>query len=202
MNNITELEYKKIKNKLGNNDYRLGLDLGVGSIGYCAIALKNDDNGEKSITDNVVLLGSRIFKASNGSIDRRQKRGQRNNHRHNRERKRFLWNLLASKNLALEMPKDIDKKEDSSEKETSKKRFPKETLKKDPYTLRYKALEEQLEKYDLGYVVYHIANHRGTASVRTFLEDDEATRKDNTETARIADNIKSVMKSKEYRTYG
>ena len=89
MNNITELEYKKIKNKLGNNDYRLGLDLGVGSIGYCAIALKNDDNGEKSITDNVVLLGSRIFKASNGSIDRRQKRGQRNNHRHNRERKRF-----------------------------------------------------------------------------------------------------------------
>lgn len=202
MNNITEIEYKKIKNKLGNNDYRLGLDLGVGSIGYCAIALKDDDNGEKSVTDNVVLLGSRIFKASSGAVDRRQKRGQRNNHRHNRERKRFLWNLLASKNLALEIPKNIGKKEDSSEEETSKKRFPIETLKKDPYTLRYKALEEQLENYDLGYVIYHIANHRGTASVRTFLEDDETTRKDNTETARIADNIKSVMKSNGYRTYG
>lgn len=208
MNEITKNYYKDIKDKLGSRDYRLGLDLGVGSIGYCAIALDNNDEDKQTLTEDIVLIGSRIFTPSSGAAERRKFRSQRNTHRHNRERKRFLWKLLASKGLALSIPVNLEKKEDSSDEETSKKRFPLDTLKKDPYTIRYNAInenpteEKKLSKYDLGYCLYHLSNHRGTASVRTFLEDEEEAKKEKSETAKIANNVIHVMKSKGYKTYG
>jgi CRISPR-associated endonuclease Csn1 len=41
MNKIQEIEYKNIKEKLADREYRIGLDLGVGSIGYAVVSLKN-----------------------------------------------------------------------------------------------------------------------------------------------------------------
>nr|BAV59344.1 CRISPR-associated protein Cas9 [Candidatus Endomicrobium sp. MdMp-027] len=120
---------------------------------------------------------------------------------------RFLWKLLAEKNLALLPPQNLGKKETpinviNAETETSRKRFPVDTLKNDPYILRYKALNEKLSLFELGYTLYHIANHRGTASIRSFLEDDEAKRKENTKTAKRVKEIKKIINSKKYRTFG
>ncbi|GHT04348.1 hypothetical protein AGMMS5026_10420 [Endomicrobiia bacterium] len=115
---------------------------------------------------------------------------------------RFLWQLLAKKQLALQSSKDLEKKENSADCETSQKRFPINILKEDPYILRYKALEEKLSLFQLGYVLYHIADHRGTDSVRSFLECDDDKIKENTLTAKIAKETKKVIDAKKYRTFG
>jgi CRISPR-associated endonuclease Csn1 len=199
MNIETEKFYENIKNKLKDNEYRLGLDLGVGSIGWAILSLKKE--GEKYVSGEIVASGSRIFEASAGAEDRRLKRLQRNAHRHKRERLFYLWKFLGDKNLALKAPDKIEK-ENPLDGDTSKKRFPEKTLKKDPYVLRAKALEEKLELYDLGYVIYHIANHRGTSSVRTFTDDDETKKKEIKELQEKATKTLDLLKNNKYKTYG
>ncbi|GHT15387.1 hypothetical protein AGMMS49573_01640 [Endomicrobiia bacterium] len=201
MNKVQEIEYKKIREKLADREYRIGLDLGVGSIGYAVVSLKECDD-LSYLPEDIILSGSRIFKSSIGAVERREFRLQRNSHRHHRERMRFLWQLLAEKQLALQSSKDLEKKENSADCETSQKRFPINILKEDPYILRYKALEEKLSLFQLGYVLYHIANHRGTDSVRSFLEYDDDKIKENTLTAKIAKETKKVIDAKKYRTFG
>ncbi|BAG13538.1 CRISPR-associated protein Csn1 N-terminal component [Candidatus Endomicrobiellum trichonymphae] len=166
MNKVQEIEYKKIREKLADREYRIGLDLGVGSIGYVVVSLK-ECNDLSYLPEDIILSGSRIFKSSIGAVERREFRLQRNSHRHHRERMRFLWQLLAEKQLALQSSKDLEKKENSADCETSQKRFPINILKEDPYILRYKALEEKLSLFQLGYVLYHIANHSNTAYENT-----------------------------------
>ncbi|MDR0820129.1 MAG: hypothetical protein LBN19_01180 [Endomicrobium sp.] len=201
MNKVQGIEYKKIKEKLADREYRIGLDLGVGSIGYAVVSLKKYDD-LSYLPEDIILAGSRIFKSSIGAVERREFRLQRNTHRHHRERMRFLWKLLAEKQLALQPSKDLEKKENSADCETSQKRFPINILKDDPYILRYKALDEKLSLFQLGYVLYHIANHRGTDSVRSFLEDTDDKIKENTKTAKLATETKKIIDSKKYRTFG
>ncbi|MDR3195852.1 MAG: type II CRISPR RNA-guided endonuclease Cas9 [Endomicrobium sp.] len=191
----------QIKEKLRNRDYRIGLDLGVGSIGFAILSM--EENSQKILLPTeIIMSGSRIFKSSDGAINRRTQRGQRNNHRHARERMRYLWKLLASQKLALSVPANLERKENSSEQETSYKRFSKEVLQKDVYELRVKALDEKISPQEIGYALYHIANHRGSSAIRTFEEDSEETKKENTENKRIAGEAKRAMKEKNYRTYG
>ncbi|MEW6012865.1 MAG: type II CRISPR RNA-guided endonuclease Cas9 [Elusimicrobiota bacterium] len=196
MGSETEKFYNNIKEKIGSKDYRLGLDLGVGSIGFCILSLKNDET-----PDEIVLAGSRIFKPSEGGEERRLKRLQRNSHRHKRERLFKLWKLLSEKGLSLKAPDKLEK-EDPLNGDTSQKRFPKEVLFQNVYILRYKALNEKLSLMELGYVIYHLANHRGTASLRTFEDFDENKKKENKEMQAKADNSFKIIKDKKYRTYG
>lgn len=203
MNEITKTFYDKFNKILDGREYRIGLDLGVGSIGYSIIAMDNYEG--KLLPSEIITCGSRIFAASAGAVERRLKRGQRNSHRHGRERLRYLWKLLAEKGLALPLPKELGNNkitESSVYGETSAKRFPSETLKKDIYLLRFKATNEKLSLFDLGYVIYHLANHRGTASVRSFLEDSEEQQKSNTQTQKNVNDVTKMMKEKSYKTYG
>ncbi|MCL1972520.1 MAG: type II CRISPR RNA-guided endonuclease Cas9 [Endomicrobia bacterium] len=201
MNQIYEQQATKLKQKLDGKDYRIGLDLGVGSIGFAIVSM--EENSEKVLLPKeIVMSGVRVFKASDGAAGRREKRGQRNNHRHNRERMRYLWKLLAQEKLALSVPPDLVKKENSSEQETSSKRFLKEVLQKDVYELRVKALDKKLELQEIGYTLYHISNHRGSSAIRTFEEDDENTQKENTENKKIAGDVQRLMQKENYRTYG
>jgi CRISPR-associated endonuclease Csn1 len=200
-NNIYLNTAVKIKEKLGDKPYRIGLDLGVGSIGFAVVSM--EENQDKVLLPkDVIMSGARIFKASDGAASRRLSRGQRNNHRHNRERMRYLWKLLAEKNLALPVPADLQKKENSSDAETSSKRFSEEILKKDVYELRVKALDEHLSLQEIGYCLYHIATHRGSSAIRSFEEDSEETQKENTENKKIAGKVKRLMKDEGCRTYG
>lgn len=158
----------EIRNRLGERDYVLGLDLGVGSIGIAAIALEKID-GEGPFATDLVYAGSRVFKASDGAADRRMQRGSRNCHRHKANRLKYLWNILAEKELMLPVvEKDVS--------DPASLRFSEEIRKKDPYELRFKGLSAELNLQELGYAIYHIANHRGSSSVRSFLEEESGNK--------------------------
>ncbi len=139
--------------------------MGVGSIGLAVIAL--EEIGGRLTSTDPIFTTSRIFTPSTGASERRGKRGQRNSIRHKSNRLRFLWKLLASQNLMLPLSSE-------AVADPATLRFDDETRKKDPYTLRLKGLSEQLSLPELGYSLYHIANHRGASSIRTFLDDEKS----------------------------
>ena len=154
-----------LRNKLGDRDYVLGLDLGVGSIGSAVVALDND--GVRTFPSDIVYSGVRLFPSSKGAADRREHRSQRNSLRHRRNRLKWVWKTLAEKGLMLPL---------SSEKvsDPATLRFSEETRRLDPYDLRFKGLSEKLSLPELGYALYHIANHRGSSSV---MAEDESKSK-------------------------
>ena len=154
-----------LRKKLGNREYVLGLDLGVGSIGSAVVAIDRD--GTRTYPADIVYSGVRIFPSSRGAADRREHRSQRNSLRHRRNRLKWVWKTLAEKGLMLPYST-----EDTSDPATL--RFSEETRRHDPYALRYKGLTEKLELQDLGYALYHIANHRGSSSV---MADDDSKKK-------------------------
>ncbi|GMO65551.1 MAG: hypothetical protein Nk1A_3010 [Endomicrobiia bacterium] len=106
------------------------------------------------------------------------------------------------KKLDLHPPENLSKKENVNEFDTSHKRFSIDILKTDPYTLRYKALNEKLSLFQLSYILYHIANHKGTSSIRSFSEDAKVKIKENTETAKHAKKLIETMNAKNYLTFG
>lgn len=153
----------ELRNRLDGRPYSIGLDLGVGSIGLAVAAY---DRASASPTD-LVFATSRIFNPSTGAADRREHRGQRNSLRHRANRLRFLWKLLAQENLMLPYTK-------KEVEDPARVRFSDETIRTDPYQLRLRGLKEELTLPELGYAIYHIANHRGSSSVRTFLDDERS----------------------------
>ncbi len=164
--NCYKRETLKIKEKLGNRDYSVGLDLGVGSIGLAAVALEKNREGKQYATE-LIFATSRIFSSSQGASERRTYRGQRNNIRHKANRLKALWKVLAEKGLML----PFSNKEVENPAEL---RFSEAMLKTDPYKLRLKGLSEKLELEEIGVALYHIANHRGSSSVRSFIGEEKS----------------------------
>ncbi len=72
--------------------YRLGLDLGVGSIGSAVIELDNENNAK-----DIIDAGVRIFEISEGAEERRLKRTARKNLVRTKKR----LELLAKKLLKM-----------------------------------------------------------------------------------------------------
>ena len=134
--------------------WRLGLDLGTNSIGWCA--LKIDTSGPSELLD----LGVRVFSdgrepAAEGrvgdslAVQRRLARGMRRQRdRHNRL-KRKVYSFLIDSGLAPQDPPAREK------------------LKRlDPYDLRTRALDGKLKPYELGRALFHLAVRRGFKSNR------------------------------------
>lgn len=158
----------EIRGKLGDRDYILGLDLGVGSIGSAVVALHNVGNG-RFIPADIVYSGARVFPASSGAADRRAFRSQRNSLRHRKNRLKWLWKTLAEKGLML--PFSTEEVPDPAVL-----RFSEETRSNNPYELRLKGLSQELNLNELGYALYHLANHRGSSSV--FANDESKSKSD------------------------
>lgn len=159
-----EEQAEEIRKRLGSRPYSIGLDLGVGSIGI-AVAAYDPENKQPS---DLVFVASRIFSPSTGAAERRQKRGQRNSLRHRANRLKFLWKLLAERDLMLPYSEqDVP--------DPARLRFEESVVRSNPYALRLKGLKEQLTLSELGYALYHIANHRGSSSVRTFLDEEKSS---------------------------
>ena len=169
-------QLSEIRRKLGDRDYILGLDLGVGSIGSAVVALQNVGNG-RFIPADIVYSGARVFPASSGAADRRAFRSQRNSLRHRKNRLKWLWKTLAEKGLML--PFSTEEVPDPAVL-----RFSSETRAKNPYELRFEGLTQELSLSELGYALYHLANHRGSSSV---FADDEI---------RLMDSIDIVIMTK------
>lgn len=172
----------ELRNRLNGRPYSIGLDLGVGSIGIAAVAMEPDFRGNLFPTD-LVYANSRMFKSSEGAADRRQARGQRNSLRHKANRLKKTWKILSEKGLMLPYSEDYA---DNS----ATLRFSDETLRKSPYELRYKGIHEEISLEELGYALYHIANHRGSSSVRTFIDVEKTEdEKKAEEQRRLTENL-------------
>ena len=135
--------------------YRLGLDLGVGSIGSAIIEL-DEQNNAKDIID----AGVRIFEVSEGAEDRRIKRTARKNLVRTRKRLELLAKKLFENGLWInEKPEGTDK-----------------LRAKSPYKIRNDALYDKLDNpYYVGRAILHMAKHRGAGFVSAAeeLQDEE-----------------------------
>ncbi|MHC4647690.1 MAG: type II CRISPR RNA-guided endonuclease Cas9 [Planctomycetota bacterium] len=130
--------------------YTLGLDIGANSIGWAVIDLKKPC---------IVGLGVRVFpegvdrdtkgfeKSKNAS--RREARGARRIHQRRALRRRKLVRVLRETGLLPEGRAEMA-----------------EVLKREPYGLRAKGLDERLDLYELGRVLYQVSERRGFKSNR------------------------------------
>jgi CRISPR-associated endonuclease Csn1 len=132
-------------------DYRLGLDIGTNSIGWCALEL--DGTGQPC---GILDLGVRIFPSGRDpqtgtslAVDRRLARGARRNRDRYLTRRDDLMKTLVRLGL---MPAD----------EAERKAL--ENL--DPYELRARGLDGPLPPHHLGRALFHLHQRRGFASNR------------------------------------
>ncbi len=165
---------------MGN--YTLGLDIGSNSIGWALV-----DLGEKP---SIVDMGVRVFpegvdrdtkgleKSKNAT--RREARGARRTHQRRNLRKERLVSILQSVGL---LPKD--------ESEL------KSLFHSSPYQLRKKGLDEKLEPYEFGRVLYHLSQRRGFKSNRK-----SGKAKEDGVIIKGANALQTEMDSKGCRTIG
>lgn len=139
----------------------LGLDLGSNSIGWAL--LENEDGRPQKIID----LGSRIFKKSveerpptPKNVERRNARLARRVLQRRSRRKQRMLHYLISLNL---LPENLRGNP-----------APEIILNDlgDPYELRKKALDEKIDKFELGRILLHLVQRRGFLSNRKTLIGD------------------------------
>lgn len=133
--------------------YRLGLDLGVGSIGSAIIQLDEQNNAV-----DIIDAGVRIFEVSEGAEERRLKRTARKNLIRTKKRLDLLAQKLFENGLWV----------NSSPEGTDKLRS------KSPYKIRHDALFGELASpFYIGRAILHIAKHRGAGFVSAAEELEE-----------------------------
>ena len=139
----------------------LGLDLGSNSIGW---ALLEESKGKP---DKIIDLGSRIFikaveekNPTPKNVKRRDSRLSRRVIQRRTRRKQRMMNYLMKLGL---LPVEL--------KNHTQPEIILNTL-GEPYGLRAKALDEELQPYELGRVLYHIVQRRGFLSNRKTLLGD------------------------------
>lgn len=136
------------------NNYRLSLDLGTNSIGWCALALGQIDGHISPVS--ILDMGVRIFPdgrnpkdGSSNAEARRKARGMRRNRDRFLERRKKLLEALLIYGL---MPKD----------EMERRAL----VALDPYELRVRGIKEKLTPYELGRAIFHLNQRRGFKSNR------------------------------------
>ena len=165
---------------MGN--YRLALDVGSNSVGWCVMPLSDD--GPMGISD----AGARVFPdgrnpkdGSSNAMARRLARGMRRNRDRFVYRRDQLLNVLAGGGL---LPGDA----------AGQRAL---TL-LDPYELRARGIDHKLTPHELGRAFFHLNQRRG------FKSNRKSDTKDN-ETGAIKTAIKSqrkLMEEKGARTFG
>lgn len=135
----------------GQMTYRLGLDLGTGSLGWAVLEL--DDAGRPF---RIERMGSRIFGSGREpkfltslAADRRKARQMRRRRDRSIQRRTRLMHELVTAGL---MPAD------EGERNRLKNR--------DPFELRARGLNERLEPFEFGRALYHLQQRRGFKSNR------------------------------------
>ncbi|MBN8717719.1 MAG: type II CRISPR RNA-guided endonuclease Cas9 [Stenotrophomonas sp.] len=143
--------------------YRLGLDLGANSLGWCVYRLDAQNEPDK-----LVRLGARIFAdgrdpktLASRAAERRQARQKRRRRDRVLKRRHKLMQALIRFGL---MPAD-----DAERKAM-------QTI--DPYALRAKGLDERLELNELGRALYHLTRKRGFRSSRKEARSDDAAKEE------------------------
>lgn len=177
-------EEKGMENERTLN-YRIGLDIGITSVGWAVL-----ENNSKDEPIRIVDLGVRIFDAAEvpktGASLAAPRREARTSRRRLRRRKhrldRIKWLLEQEGMINIE---------------AFMKRYESANL-PDVYELRYEALERKLKNDELAQVLIHIAKHRGFRSTRKAELKDKET---GAVLSATEDN-KKRMEEKGYRTVG
>lgn len=149
----------------------LGLDLGSSSIGWALLKVPESEGEGGEVT----ALGVRVFPEGvdrdtkglekSKCVQRREARGARRTKQRRRIRRKQLVEILRQTGL---LPGDDARL--------------RELLTTDPYPLRAKGLDNRLEPFDLGRVLYHINQRRGFKSNRKGgKEKDGAVKKETSE---------------------
>lgn len=168
----------------------LGLDVGTNSLGWALV-----DIDEKEIID----MGVRVFqegvnglntgKEESKNAERRTYRLTRKQYTRRKQRKSKLKSFLYSIGLFPKTEKEL-----------------KEFWKLNPYTLRVKALDNELTLIELGRVLYHLNQRRGYQSNRK-AQNEEEEKGTIYEGSKDSDKpginvIKNALMSGQFRTLG
>lgn len=168
-----------------NFQYRIGLDIGITSVGW-AVLQNNSQDEPVRITD----LGVRIFDVAenpkNGDALAAPRRDARTTRRRLRRRRHRLERIkfLLQENGLIEM--------DSFMERYYKGNLP------DVYQLRYEGLDRKLKDEELAQVLIHIAKHRGFRSTRKA----ETKGKEGGAVLKATTENQKIMQEKGYRTVG
>ena len=164
--------------------YGIGLDIGIGSVGYTTVALNESDE-----PCGILRMGCRIFDAAEHpktgaslAAPRREARSARRRLRRHRHRLERIRSLLVSAGLI------------TPEALTSLYAGKLENI----YTLRTRALDERLSDGELCRVLIHLAQRRGFKSNR---KSDASDKEAGKLLSAVSENDRR-MKEKGYRTVG
>lgn len=167
--------------------YTLGLDIGIGSVGWAVLC--NDAHGKPY---KIADLGVRVFTAAEHpktgaslAAPRRLARGARRRLRRKRHRKERIRNLLISSGMIT--------------KEQLEEIFIHSNYEKDVYSLRAEGLDRQLEPEEWVRVLIHLTQRRGYSSNSTA---ESARDKDNGAVKSAISKNQQMMQEKGYRTIG
>lgn len=203
-------------NDSSQRPYVLGLDLGVSSIGWAIVESATPRNPGR-----IIRAGAHLFEAGveGGKTDpetametgreqsrakpRRDARQLRRQTWRRSYRKRVLLKALIRRGLLpdpqqrLGSPEDIDryiKSLDADLRQTweDKGKADHRSRQLLPYRLRAEALKRELEPYEVGRALYHLAQRRGFLSNRK-TDDDEST-DDDKNTGKVKKGISELSK--------
>ena len=165
--------------------WRLGIDLGTNSLGWCAVELGDDGRPIR-----ILALGSRIFSDGRDpkskqslATDRRLARAMRRGRDRYLQRRTALLDHLTRLGL---FPPENDAAARAALQEL------------DPFALRARALDEALTPYELGRALFHLNQRRGFQSNRKADRKDGESGKIRVGVARL----KAEMDAKGARTFG
>lgn len=165
-------------------DYRIGLDIGITSVGWAVL-----ENGKNEEACKIVDLGVRIFDAaeepktgSSLALPRREARSARRRLRRHKHRLDRIKSLFEMSNFITRNELDNINRNDNV------------------YELRYFALDKKLSKEQWARVLIHLAQRRGFKSNRkSELVDKKA---DSGKLLAATKENEILQKEKNYRTVG
>ncbi len=154
-------------------NYRLALDMGTNSLGWAVWELgERLPNLQTCELKELQDAGVRIFsdgrdeKENSLAEGRRVARGMRRRRRRLKRRKINLARELCRQGL---LPPHTDQ---AAQREFSRQ---------DPYKLRYRAVRERLEPFELGRALFHLGQRRGYRSNARLLDEDGSESTDSTD---------------------
>lgn len=171
-------------------NYRFGFDLGTNSIGWSVYSLDSENH-----PINLVDMGVRIFSDGRDpktkeplAVERRTTRGHRRLIHRRKLRRRAAFRMLLQQGL---FPTD--------------KQVGKSLKGLNPYELRVKALDEKLEPYELGRILFNLSVRRGFKSNRkdsSMEEIKENTKSESLSQTQKCQNLATAIAESNYRTLG
>ena len=166
-------------------NYRIGLDIGIASVGWAVLENNSDDEPIR-----IVDLGVRLFDKAEQPKTGGSLAGPRRMARTTRRR-------LRRRKHRLDRIKWLLQQEGMIDIEQFMKRYHSANL-PDVYKLRYEALDRKLKDDEFAQILLHIAKHRGFKSTRKA----ETVAKENGAVLKATTENKMLMQEKGYRTVG